>query len=123
MRDVTNTLPDQLPGINVAFGLKQCLGKRDLLMTLLEKFWEDYHKASNSLGSADHSQESRNRLLHDIQGAATNIGLSELSERCQQLRDLLNASEDLAHEPVEHFHMELEKIGGSIKTLDSLIQS
>ena len=123
MRDLTHTLPDQLPGINVAFGLKQCLGKQDLLMTLLEKFWEDYHNASNSLGSADHSLESRNQLLHDIQGAATNIGLAELSEQCQQLRELLNASEVLENEPVERFHMELEKIGSSIKTLDSLIQS
>ena len=49
--------------------------------------------------------------------------LSAVTSGVQQLRELLNASEVLENEPVERFHMELEKIGSSIKTLDSLIQS
>ncbi|MDG2167610.1 MAG: Hpt domain-containing protein [Opitutales bacterium] len=123
MHDVSHSLPDHLPGIQVAFALKQCLGRQDLLITLLNKFWEDYKGTSNQLKQDSLDSDAAEKLLHNLQGAATNLGLSDLGTSCQQLRDSLKSAGDLSDEERSQFHMELEKVGGSIKTLDSTIQS
>lgn len=123
MHDVSNSLPHQLPGIQVAFALKQCLGKRELLMTLLHKFWEDYKDTAEQLGDDALDYPDADKLLHDLQGAAVNLGLTDLSGISQQLRGSLKNTGTLTEEERKQFHMELEKVGGSIKTLDSAIQS
>ena len=116
-------MPDHLPGIQVAFALKQCLGKRDLLVTLLHKFWEDYKDTSTQLESDELDTAAADKILHDLQGAAVNLGLDDLSNTSQQLRDSLKSSGNLTDEERGQFHMELEKVGSSIKTLDRAIQS
>ncbi len=123
MHDVSHSLPDHLPGIQVAFALKQCLGKKDLLITLLNKFWEDYKNTSDQLEQDSLDSDAAEKLLHDLQGAATNLGLSELGGSCQLLRDNLKSAGNLSDEERDQFHMELEKVGSSIKTLDSTNQS
>ncbi len=122
MHHVSNSLPDHLPGIQVAFALKQCLGKQDLLITLLNKFWEDYKDASNRLESGDLESIKIEKLLHDLQGAGINLGLNDLGKTCQVLRNSLKSSDSLTDEERDQFHMELEKVGRSIKTLDSTTQ-
>lgn len=121
MHDVSQSLPDHLPGIQVAFALKQCLGKKDLLITLLNKFWEDYKDTSTQLEHDSPDSDAAEKLLHDLQGAATNLGLSDLGCSCQLLRDSLKSAGNLSDEERNQFHMELEKVGSSIKTLDSTI--
>lgn len=121
--DVSHSLPDQLPGIQVAFALKQCLGKKDLLITLLNKFWEDYKDSSTQFEHDSHDSDAAEKLLHDLQGAATNLGLSDFGCSFQLLRDSLKSVGNLSDEERNQFHMELEKVGSSIKTLDSTIQS
>ena len=123
MHDVSNSLPDHLPGIQVEFALKQCLGKPDLLITLLHKFWEDYKDSEKVLEAATLDPQAAVQVLHDLQGAATNLGLSELGEASQLLRDRLKEVAGLNDEERKQFHMELEKVGSSIKTLDSASQS
>ena len=123
MHNLSNSLPDQLPGIQVAFALKQCLGKQDLLITLLNKFWEDYGHADDKLAEDNMGSDQAETFLHDLQGAATNLGLSKLGEICQQQRSKLKTEHSLNKELNEQFHMELEKVGSSIKTLDSIIQN
>ena len=123
MHDVSNSLPDRLPGIQVDFALKQCLGKQDLLMTLLKKFWEDYKDTPKLLHDDSQKSTSVEQSLHDLQGAATNLGLKELGEVSQLLRDSLKSSGSLTVDERGQFNMELEKVGSSIKTLDSTIQS
>jgi HPt (histidine-containing phosphotransfer) domain-containing protein len=122
MSDGSHSLPDNLPGIHVAFGLKQCLGDADLLLDLLHNFWEDYSNACLRLRSTD-TTSSKGELLHDIRGAATNLGLSTLSDLCLELREQLKQSGELNDDQLERFQVELEKTGGSIKTLDSFHQS
>ena len=122
MIDLSNSLPDQLPGIQIAFGLKQCLGDPDLLLSLLDKLWEDYSKVIALFRGAEPSTRKR-ELLHDIRGAAINLGLSTLGDLCLELREQLKQSGELTDELVQRFQLELEIIGSSIKTLDSLHQS
>ena len=123
MHDLSNSLPDHLPGIRVAFALKQCLGKKDLLLTLLDKFWEDYEDSAQRLEAEDLESAHGQTLLHDLEGAAANLGLTELSQTSQDLRRSLKSTGRLSEEQRGRFHMELEKVGRSIKTLDSALQS
>ena len=121
MSDASNSLPDQLPGIDVAFGLKQCSGNPDLLLSLLQNFREDYSDAGPRLRSTD-TTSSKSELLHDMRGAAINLGITTLGDRCRELREHLKHSELLTDEQLQRFQVELEKIGSSIKTLDSFHQ-
>ena len=93
------------------------------MITLLDKFWEDYKGIANQLDAENLEADTAEELLHNLQGAATNLGLSELGDTSQQLRDSLKSSSTLTNEQREQFHIELEKVGSSIKTLDSAIQS
>ena len=123
MNDFQKSLPEDLPGIDVAFGLKQCIGNSELFQTLLHRFWEDYQAIDQILYNQNGVPEEQNTLLHSVKGAAINLGMSDLAILCQELKDDLDADSMIPEEPVERFHKELEKIGGSIKTLDSFIQS
>ena len=115
--------PRNLPGVDVAFGLKQCLGKADLLQGLLHRFWDDYQNSWGELKELDGYMEKQSWILHNVKGAADNLGLSDLTEVCQELKQDLIVSNQLGEEPIERYHMELEKVGGSIKKLDSFLES
>ena len=148
MPDVSNSLPHQLPGIQVGFALKQCLEQQDLLMTLpffnnntaepilnldddefaevldiIEHLRRDYKNTAGQLEEDATDFQNADQLLHDLQGAAVNLGLADLSSASQQLRDHLKQTGNLTDEARGRFHSELEKVGRSIKTLDSAIQS
>lgn len=123
MHNVSHSLPKSLPGIQVEFALKQCLGKPDLLVTLLGKFWDDYKDTPTKLDSNSLDSIATEKLLHDLQGAAFNLGLSDLGDASQRLRDSLGKNQSLNGSAKKAFNIELEKVGSSIKTLDSAIQS
>jgi HPt (histidine-containing phosphotransfer) domain-containing protein len=123
MNNYQITIPEKLPGINVAFGLKQCVGKTDILQGLLHRFWTDYRNSWQKLGDLNGSAEQQNWLLHDVKGTAENLGLHELTGICCELKEDLSSSNRLSDEPIERLHMELEKVGGSIKKLDSFFES
>ena len=119
MKDIPVSVPYQLPGIDIAFGLKQCLGKQDLFQGLLQKFWQDYGNAADKLGSLSGYKEERQRLLHTLLGVSRNLGLSGISTLCQELRKDLDTFDNLTFDQIERLGKELEKVGNSINTLDS----
>ena len=45
MSEYQVTIPETLPGVDVAFGLKQCVGNPELIQGLLHRFWTDYHNS------------------------------------------------------------------------------
>lgn len=123
MKELPPTIPSELPGIHVAFGLKQCLGKQDLFHRLLHRFWEDYRDSWKILHDPEVSVEDRIQLLHNLKGVTSNLGMSDLSRLCHQLREHLRTQHHLGLEAMGAFHTELEKVGGSVKTLDSFIEN
>jgi HPt (histidine-containing phosphotransfer) domain-containing protein len=118
MNQLSEFQSEKVPGIQVAFGLKQCLGNWDLYRELLGKFWDDYGNALQVLAS-DGESKSKEQLLHHIRGASSNLGLNTLASHCLELREFLKSRGTLHHEVVGKFQEELEKVGVSIKTLDS----
>ena len=121
MNKLVVTVPQELPGVDVAYVLKQCLGKTDLLQGLLHRFWDDYENSWDELKSLNGSTEQQSWILHNVRGVAGNLGLNDLTTVCGELKqDLINFSH-LGEEPIRRYHIELEKVGGSIKKLDSLL--
>lgn len=123
MNRLSVPIPRNLPGVDIEFGLKQCLGKPELLQGLLHRFWEDYKDSWGDLKELDGYLEKQSWIIHDVKGAADNLGLNELTHICQELKQDLTVSNHLGEEPIERYHMELEKVGGSIKKLDSFLES
>lgn len=123
MSEYQVTIPETLPGVDVAFGLKQCVGNPEGLQGLLYRFWTDYHNSWEELRQLDGAVDQQTWLLHNVKGTAGNLGLHELTGICSELKEELSTSSHLSDEPIERFHMELEKVGGSIKKLDSFFQS
>jgi len=123
MREFQVTIPETLPGVDVAFGLKQCVGKPEVFQGLLHRFWTDYQNSWEELRELDGSVDQQTWLLHNVKGTAGNLGLHDLTGICCELKKDLSSSNHLSDEPIERFHMELEKVGGSIKKLDSFFES
>ena len=123
MNNLSNSMPAQLPGIEIHFGLKQCVGNAELYHSLLHRFWKDYQHMDETLEKLDGLPVEQNRLLHSFSGAAINLGMTNLSAICQEFKQNLDDSNHLALEPLRRFRKELKRIGCSIKALDSCVES
>ena len=121
MNEVSRPLPASLPGINIEFGLKQCIGNVALLQSLLQRFWQDYREIPVSIAkTALDNQESR-QLLHSFKGAAINLGMSELGDLTQQIIEDTQTTEPLLDEHLQQFREELQRVGTSIESFERLL--
>lgn len=118
MSHLSSHFPEQLPGFDVAFGLKQCIGDQDLLVQLANRFWEDYAGFGAALES-DTDPANQMKRIHELKGVSINLGFNDLSEMCARLRLKLNGGSHVEAEEWARFRQELETVGSSIKTLDS----
>lgn len=122
MNPLSSPFPDQLPGFNVAFGLRQCIGDHALLVHLTKRFWEDYAGFAEAL-ETEGDRHKRARMLHELRGVAINLGFTELSELCFHLRGRVISGSPIMVDEATRFREELETIGASIKTLDNFHQN
>lgn len=78
------TLPDgiqDVPGINVAEGLKRIKGDEKLYLTMLSDFNKQFANSVEeiNLAIAHHNFENGMILVHTISGVAANLGANELN--------------------------------------------
>jgi signal transduction histidine kinase/CheY-like chemotaxis protein/HPt (histidine-containing phosphotransfer) domain-containing protein len=73
-------LPDQLPGINIATGMKQLGGNSKLFSKLLKEFYQDYQNVIPTIReNLDLGEyEEVLRLAHTIKGISGSLGANEL---------------------------------------------
>jgi CheY-like chemotaxis protein/HPt (histidine-containing phosphotransfer) domain-containing protein len=78
-------LPDELPGIDIGWGLERIGGNRKLSLKLLTKFYLNHGDSLETIKSllAEDDQESIRRELHTLKGVAGNIGARELHKATQ----------------------------------------
>ncbi|MEJ2592899.1 MAG: response regulator, partial [Candidatus Thiodiazotropha sp.] len=85
------TLPDQLPGIDLGWGLERVGGNRRLFRKLLGDFVDhhgtDLASLKQELAAADF--DSARRRLHTLQGVAGNIGARDLQQSARRLEQRL----------------------------------
>ncbi len=94
------TLPEQLPGIELAWGLQRVGGNRVLYIKLLGDFQRKYQRCCKVLTDyleAGDTVSSR-RYVHTLQGVAGNIGAKELQGAARKLEESIR-QDDIQHQP------------------------
>ncbi|MCW8107710.1 Hpt domain-containing protein [Alteromonas ponticola] len=83
--------------IDLEFGTAQLSGNKSLLLTLLNKFADEYrdteHKLNNIIESED--WESARILVHTLKGVTGNLGINALHEECKEIEGFLKDNSTL----------------------------
>ncbi len=90
--DETDTLPDQLFGIDINAGLQRVRGNPKLFRKLLEEFYIDHGGDISAIHDAleQGDNNTAQRLAHTIKGVAATIGASELNIKANNLESAIN---------------------------------
>jgi len=85
--DDTDTLPDQLFGIDIDAGLQRVGGNHKLFRKLLGEFFIDHGDDIGAIRSAleQRDNDTAQRLAHTIKGVAATIGAGELNLKAKDL--------------------------------------
>ncbi|MEO5340242.1 MAG: response regulator [Magnetococcus sp. MYC-9] len=80
-------LPDQLPGIDLASGLKRVAGNRKLFARLLKEFHQDYQGGVERIRAAieQGNREQTLGLLHAMKGVAASLGAEALHRAVREM--------------------------------------
>jgi two-component system sensor histidine kinase/response regulator len=103
------TLPDwQLPGVDLASGLRRVLGKPELYRRLLDKFAASQADFATRLRQAlaAGEQQSAEREAHSLKGLAGNLGALDLATQAAAIE---SAIKDARHDELENQLGELER--------------
>lgn len=104
----------QLPGVDVASGLRRMLGKTELYQRLLGKFAASQQDFPAQLRAAlaAGERETAERLTHSLKGLASNLGASDLAAQAAVLESALK----------DERHVELDALLGELEqSLQALV--
>ena len=89
--DAPEGLPEALPGLDVAGGLRRVGGHRPLYLRLLGKLASDYRDSADELaGQLDRQAfEDARHLAHTVKGVAGNLGADELQAAAGEVEGAL----------------------------------
>jgi two-component system sensor histidine kinase/response regulator len=112
-------LPD-LPGVDVAEGLRKVAGNRKVYLKVLKGFFSDYRDAAAALGRDVEGKrvEEARRAAHTIKGVAGNIGARALFGAARDLETALkeDGREDLPS-LLESFEQSLAEVVSGLEAL------
>jgi signal transduction histidine kinase/HPt (histidine-containing phosphotransfer) domain-containing protein len=105
IRDFTTSLPDELPGIDIAAGLKRLRGNRSLYHKLLCDFYKDYQNMVTELNDAlqNGQHETALRLVHSLKGATGNLSINNLFGASKAIEMTLRTGNETAPELLNFF--------------------
>ena len=92
----TLSLPDEIPGIKHAEGLKKINGNHPLYYKLLKQFYQDHRGTVDEIQKQldEQDKHSAQLLTHTIKGVAGNLGATELYKAATNLEQaLINTSD------------------------------
>ncbi len=89
-----NALPRQIPGLDVADGLRRVLGKESLYRSMLEKFVGGQADVPERILKAieEGDWELAERLAHTLRGVAGNVGAQEVMKAAAELEAICKNS-------------------------------
>ncbi|MCU7555110.1 Hpt domain-containing protein [Alteromonas sp. ASW11-19] len=105
--------------IDLEFGISQLSGNRALLLTLLNKFSDEYRQTDDKLQQlcASDDFDAARAHIHTLKGVAGNLGLRALHVACKEQEDALKAENTLP-ENYDTFIAVLNDTLGAISLLD-----
>jgi len=116
---VDDLFPDELPGIDIAAGLKRLLGNRELYHKLLRHFYRDYQDVSQKINEALQKGDFKTAryLVHTIKGTAGNLSIDNLYKASQTLEIAVKVGDEIEPTLFKEFEEVVETV---MKTLASL---
>lgn len=93
-------LPADLPGIDIAEGLKRIGGNRRLFRKLLVEFHQDHGNDIAAIRDALMQQKAdiAQRLAHTIKGVAGTIGAADMNLRAKELEAAIKADKEASYD-------------------------
>jgi len=118
-KESMDALPSELPGIDIAEGLKRLLGDRNFYYKLLQDFYQSYQDIVTKINQAlqNNEHEKAILLIHSLKGTAGNLSIKNLYEAAKVLEMVLRSEEELAPEQLKQFE---EVVTEVMKTLAGL---
>jgi two-component system, sensor histidine kinase and response regulator len=104
-------MPDALPGIELADGLRRVANNRALYRKLLQRFRADFARATADIRGhlADGNTEAAGRVAHSLKGVAGNVGARLVYESAGALEETLKGGGDVARQ--------LGELDGALETV------
>jgi two-component system sensor histidine kinase/response regulator len=116
-----DSLPLQLPGIDLAAGLRQVHGNRALYRRLLIHFYDEWHSSASSLSATlNAGQAPALHAVHSLKGVSATLGAGQLSDAAAQVETVLRDGKMVAAEDLQRLTANLAEvldgIGGWVGT-------
>jgi CheY-like chemotaxis protein len=113
-------IPAEIPGIDIAAGLKQVGGDTELFRKLLRSFLHTFGETSATLMGYiwSNQTEAVGRLVHSIKGVSGNIGAMVLYQKAVELEKILHEGGEPAGSCLDAFNRELNRVLRSLGELD-----
>ena len=114
-------LPEELPGIDIASGLKRVDGNQKLFLKLLSKFRLKHSQTVDEIRQALAEGDSNlaERLAHTVKGVSGNIGANDLHVAAHAVEmDIKKGKTDNIEGPLEQLTFTLEEVLASIASLE-----
>ena len=121
-----DVLPDELKGIDIKDALKRIMGNRALLRDIILDFCSSFSDASEKIKSSIDAGDiaGAESLVHNIKGAAGNIGALRLHHVAAEYDDKLRKNQTTALTKLHSkFAQELEKVLSNSNLLKGLLGS
>jgi HPt (histidine-containing phosphotransfer) domain-containing protein len=112
-------LPDELPGIDMAAGLKRLGGNRHLYHKLLRHFYKDYHNVTTQINDAlqNGDLEIAYRLAHTVNGIAANLSINNLPKASKALELALKTGDEIAPDLLKQFEKAVAEVMTTLATV------
>ncbi|CAK0740307.1 two-component system, sensor histidine kinase and response regulator [Gammaproteobacteria bacterium] len=116
-------LPDQLPGFDIALTIQRLSGNRDLLVNLLRQFGKQVATVSKTISDLmrEGQREKAVQKLHELKGAAGNLGAMDLHRQANALEREIKVGQPLTSQAA--FDQALSVALASIATLSPQLES
>jgi len=105
-------LPAHLPGINIETGLYRVNGNHELLLRLLQRFYNEHQENMNSLYDYITRGQLFNvqRLLHSLQAVSGNVGAMKLSKNSYEVETLIKQQTSLTPSFLSAHKIEMQNL-------------
>lgn len=89
-------LEKDIPCIDINFAMSQLSGNREVLLSLLSRYQEEYRSVAERLSQLLTSEDTENalKLIHTMKGVSSNLGLRAIVESAKQFEDGVKAGGD-----------------------------
>lgn len=119
--DDNTELPDNLPGIDLQWGLERIGGNKQLFIKVLREFAANHHNAAGFIEqqlAAGHCDDVR-RELHTLKGVAGNIGARILQQEAANMERIIANSEPCDTRLPESFHDAFKTLFSGLSVLQN----